>query len=188
MDERLLALAQQAQQRLTNAEPDAGTARAQLHRAVHLLVVRGAQPRDVSAALRLTEQQVHEILEARHPDEGRGGTPRTLLACTFCGRSQHEASKLFVGPGVYICEASVEMAAEVLSSGTAAGIRLGTMSGVPEQDQHVRCSFCGKSRDQVNGMAAMGTDAGGTDSAPAAICTECLSRCQAEQPGGCEVR
>lgn len=188
MDERLLALAQQAQQRLTNAEPDAGAARVDLHRAVRLLVVRGAQSGDVAAALGLSEQQVHEIVQARGAGEGRGDAPRTVLACAFCGRSQHEASKLFVGPGVYICKASVEMAAEVVSSGTAASTRLGTMSPVPEQDQHVRCSFCGKSRDQVTGMAAMSAESGSTDSAPAAICTECLSRCQAEQPGGCEVR
>jgi ClpX C4-type zinc finger len=32
------------------------------------------------------------------------------LACTFCGTSQYEVRKLIAGPGVYICDACVELA------------------------------------------------------------------------------
>ena len=32
------------------------------------------------------------------------------LSCTFCRRSEHEVRKLVAGPGVYICDACVEIA------------------------------------------------------------------------------
>ena len=32
------------------------------------------------------------------------------LTCTFCRRSEHEVQKLVAGPGVYICDACVEIA------------------------------------------------------------------------------
>ena len=39
----------------------------------------------------------------------------------------------------------------------------------------MRCSFCGKYRHQVPGMAASPAETGGK--APAAICSECLDLC-----------
>ena len=108
---------------------------------------------------------------------GREGTPDTDLACTFCGRSQHEVRKLIAGPGVYICDACVELAEGVASSGTAATTQLGAVHAVPEQDRRARCRFCGKNRDQITGLAAMAAETGSEGSGPASICTECLSLC-----------
>jgi hypothetical protein len=42
--------------------------------------------------------------------EGRGRPADPGLACTFCGTSQYEVRKLIAGPGVYICDACVELA------------------------------------------------------------------------------
>jgi len=59
--EELLAEARQAQGRLINAERDAEAACAEFHRAVRRLVVASSSPRDVSAALGRTEQELHEV-------------------------------------------------------------------------------------------------------------------------------
>ena len=109
--------------------------------------------------------------------EGRDRPADPRLACTFCGTSQNEVRKLIAGPGVYICDACVELAQGVVSSGNAANTGLGPVYAVADQDGRVRCRFCDKHRDQVAGMAVMSAEAGGEVSGPAAICDECLSLC-----------
>lgn len=37
------------------------------------------------------------------------------LTCTFCKRSEHQVRKLVAGPGVYICDACVELAHRIVS-------------------------------------------------------------------------
>jgi hypothetical protein len=37
-----------------------------------------------------------------------------LLYCSFCGRSQHEVSKLVAGPAVYICDECVDLCTDVV--------------------------------------------------------------------------
>ena len=116
--------------------------------------------------------------KAAGPDRrGRDRPAGPGLACTFCGTSQYEVRKLIAGPGVYICDACVELARDVLSSGAVAYTRLGAVHAVTDQDGTVRCRFCDKHRDQVTGMAAMSAESGGMISEPAAICNECLSLC-----------
>jgi ATP-dependent Clp protease ATP-binding subunit ClpX len=40
---------------------------------------------------------------------------RSRLACSFCGKSAAEVSKLVAGPRVYICDACVATAARIMS-------------------------------------------------------------------------
>jgi len=101
---------------------------------------------------------------------------RADLACTFCGRRQSKVSKLIAGPHAYICDACVELAERVVTSSAAADTRLGRMHAV-EEDGHALCSFCGKQRGQVTGMAAIPVESSGKFAGPAAICVECLSLC-----------
>jgi ClpX C4-type zinc finger len=174
----LLAQARQSQERMTGGGPGAGAARADFHRVVRVLVSRSSRPGDVAAALGLSEQQVQEIVhEARSSGEGRKDARGALLACTFCGRSQRQVKKLIAGPGIYICGACIDVAADVVGSGAAAGTRPGAMHAVPEQDLQVRCGFCGKQRGQVVGMAAVAAESAGQVPAHAVICTECLALC-----------
>jgi hypothetical protein len=56
-----LAEARQAQERLTHAEHEAEVARGAFHRAVQRLVLHGAQPGDVAAALGLSDQELYEM-------------------------------------------------------------------------------------------------------------------------------
>jgi ribosomal protein L37E len=179
VDEKLLAEARQAQERLNQAEHETEAARAEFRRAVHRLVSHGSRPGDVAAALGLSGQQLHQIVEqAGDLDRaGRGIPPDGGLACSFCGRSQYEVRKLIAGPGAYICDGCVELAQGVVSSGDVATTWLGPVQAVADQDSWVRCRFCGKQRDQVTGLAAMAGETGDEASGPAAICDECLSLC-----------
>jgi hypothetical protein len=65
----------------------------------------------------------------------------------------------------------------VISSGAAASTPRGQMTAAPEQDRLARCSFCGKYRHQVLGMAAFPAELAGKPPAVAAVCTECLDLC-----------
>jgi hypothetical protein len=170
VDEELLAGARRAQQRMIDAERDAAVARAEFHRAVHLLASGSSPPQDVAAALGLTARQLHEIA----PDIGRHD-----LFCSFCGSAQLEVGKLIAGPGAYICDACVGLAGGVASSGEAAGTPQGQLRAVPRQDPRARCSFCGKHRNQLPSLVTL--DAGKPPHdpwGPPTICPECLSLCE----------
>lgn len=178
MDLKALAGARQAQDRLIEAEQHAAASRADFHRAVHRLVVGGSSPRDIAAALGLSEQQLDEAVRVGGSGGGnRGQAPKPALACTFCGRSQREVRKLIAGPGVYICDECVGLARRVVSSRGATATQPGRIRPVLEQDGGTRCHFCGKRRDEVAGMAAMPAESGATLAGPAATCVECLSLC-----------
>jgi hypothetical protein len=179
VDEKLLAEARQAQEWLDHLEHEAEAARAEFHHAVRRLVAAGSRPRDVAAALGLNGQQLHQIVQRAggFEREGRNRPAAPGLACSFCGTSQYEVRKLIAGPGVYICDACVELVQGVISSGSVTNTRLGPVHAVADQDEQVRCRFCDKHRDQVAAMAAMSAEAGGEVSGPAAICDECLALC-----------
>jgi hypothetical protein len=179
VDEKLLAEARQAQERLRHLENEAEVARTEFRRAVHRLVSEGSRPRDVAAALGLSGQQLHQIVRQGGGSEREGPSrpADTGLACTFCGTSQYEVRKLIAGPGVYICDACVELVQGVIGSGGVTNTRLGQVHAVTDQDGQLRCRFCDKHRDQVTGMAAMSAGTGDEASGPAAICDECLSLC-----------
>ena len=64
MDQELLATAKRAAERLIEAEHDAEVARAEFHRAVRRLHLGGASLREMAAALGLSHQRVHQIVES----------------------------------------------------------------------------------------------------------------------------
>src|SRR6266496_374682 len=72
MDENLLAEARRAQERMIDAERDAEAARAEFHRAVRRLHLNGSSLRELAAALGLSHQRVHQIVESA------GGSRRWL--------------------------------------------------------------------------------------------------------------
>jgi hypothetical protein len=171
VDQKLLAVARQAQERLVEADHAAEVARAQFHRAVRRLHLSGASLRELAAALQLSHQRVHQIVETAGGARrwGRRGRLPPELACSFCGRRQRKSRKLVAGPDVYICETCVEMAETVIRTGQAAETALGPLHSVPDTMAQRRCSFCGKRRQQVTGLATADD---------AAICAECLVLCR----------
>jgi hypothetical protein len=183
MTDDLLAEARQAQERLIDAERDVDVARAEFYRAVRRLHLHGASLRELAADLGLSHQRVHQIVEEaggtrRWVRDRRTASPDPgLLACTFCGRPQNKVRKLIAGPGVYICEGCIALAARVLSSGHPADTEFGEISAVPGEQTGVRCTFCGKDRGRVANVAVLPAVTVERTSASATICSECLALC-----------
>jgi ATP-dependent protease Clp ATPase subunit len=111
--------------------------------------------------------------------------PRFFLACSFCGSGQRQVGHLIAGPHVYICDRCVIRAHAVIAGqGQTASTHLATIHQVGDAYEAAQCSFCGKRRYQVAGMAA---------AAPGdnlAVCEECLDLCdeiiseELGEPGG----
>jgi ClpX C4-type zinc finger len=180
MDEELLAAARQAQEQLIEADHAAEVAKAEFHRAVRRLHLSGASLRELAAALNLSHQRVHQIVETAGGARrwGRRGPLPPDLACSFCGRPQRKTRKLVAGPGIYICEKCVETAGAVISSGRAAETALGPLRSIPATMTQQRCSFCGRRRHQVTGLATSSGNPAGKLAGDAAICAECLTLCR----------
>jgi len=179
VDSELLAEARRAQERLIDAERDAEVARAEFHRAVRRLHLHGASLRELAAGLGLSHQRVHQIVESaggsRRWLRREQERPELLLVCRFCGKDHVDVRKLIAGPGVYICDECVGLAKNVITSGEPAITEVGQVEAVPGEEQRARCSFCGKYRHQVPGLAMSSAQ---TDhKVPATVCTECLELC-----------
>jgi ClpX C4-type zinc finger len=178
MDEKLFAEARRAQERMVDAERDAEVARAEFHRAVRRLHLNGSSLRELAAALGLSHQRVHQIVESAGGSRrwGRRRDPRANPACTFCGKPEGRVRDLIAGPHVYICDGCVGLAKRVIGSSDPVRTQVGLITAVPEREKRERCSFCGKYRDQAPGMAALPSRAG--KKAPSvAVCAECLALC-----------
>jgi hypothetical protein len=175
VDAELLEAARAAEARLIDAERAADIARADFHHAVRRLQLAGGSLREIAEALGLSHQRVHQIVEGaggarpwRHVVRRGAGEPGMMLECSFCGKHQKQVRKLIAGPGVYVCNECIEKADRVIATGEVAATPLSAMKSLGEDAATAKCSFCGKRRHQVSGLA--GT-AGG------AICTECLALC-----------
>ena len=169
IDPDLLSEAKIAEAELIEAEHAADVARAEFNRAVRRLQLAGASLREVADALGLSYQRVHQIVKAA------GGSRRWRKAkiprpgpCSFCGRTAEKVKKLIAGPGVYICDRCIPVASQTIATGEPAGPPSAVIEPVAVEDTAEKCSFCGKRRYQVPGLAAAGS---------ARICAECLQLC-----------
>jgi hypothetical protein len=89
-------------------------------------------------------------------------------SCSFCGRTRPDGT--IAGPGGNaICAGCVTLAAGVLSSGDPAATPAATLVPVPAGTAGGGCSFCGKRRERVRGIAAAGQ---------VRICDECVDLCE----------
>lgn len=105
-----------------------------------------------------------------------------MATCSFCGMPAPATGRFVAGNGgIGICADCVATVNGVLETGLAETAPLSAVKPVPADVPGATCSFCGKRRDRVDGLAlAAGTDPGGV-----AICTECLALCSeiiTEQP------
>ena len=55
----------------------------------------------------------------------RAATPKTPMACSFCGKGKDDVKKLVAGPGVYICDECIDLCVEIIDeeSDGPAGVR-----------------------------------------------------------------
>lgn len=180
MDEKLLAAARQAQEQLIEADHAAEVAKTEFHHAVRRLHLSGASLRELAAALHLSHQRVHQIVETAGGGRrwGKRGRLPPDLACSFCGQPQRKTRKLVAGPGIYICAKCVETAESVIRTGQATETALGPLQSVPGDMTHRRCGFCGKRRRQVTGLAAGAGFPAAKPAGDTAICAECLILCR----------
>jgi hypothetical protein len=169
IDADLLSQAKAAEARVIDAEHNAEVARADFHHAVRRLQLEGASLREIAAALGLSHQRVHQIVEAAGGSRRWRKVRAHTGACSFCGRVQQKVRMLITGPGVYICEACILTVEGVVATGIAATTPVATIDLVSEQARAERCSFCGKRRHEVPALASAGD---------VRICTECLHLCQ----------
>jgi ClpX C4-type zinc finger len=170
IEQDLLSEAKIAEADLVEAEHAAEVARAEFHRAVRRLHLAGASLREIATALGLSHQRVHQIVEAAGGSRRwRKGTkvPRPG-PCSFCGLTAEAVKTLIAGPGVYICARCIRVASEAIAAGEPAGPAAATIVPVTEEAIAEKCSFCGKRRYQVPGLAAARS---------ARICAECLDLC-----------
>jgi hypothetical protein len=175
LDLELLKMAREAEVRYVDAERAADIARAEFRHAVRRLHLAGGSLREIAVALHLSHQRVHQIVgEAggarpwRSPLRRGRGKHGDLLECSFCGKTQPQVKRLIAGPGVYICDQCIGKADRVIATGEVAATALSAVKSIGEAATTVKCSFCGKRRYQVSGLAA---------ASQARICTECLALC-----------
>lgn len=182
IDAALLSAARAAEARLVEAERAADLARAEFRYAVRKLHLAGGSLREIGEALKLSHQRVHQIVEEAGGGRGwrgftvggRTGAGGEPLACSFCGKHRKQVGELIAGPGgVYVCDECVVKAGQVIETGKVAATPVSAVKPVPA-DAAAKCSFCGKCRHQVDGLAR----AAGTTTAGVSICTECLALCQ----------
>jgi hypothetical protein len=170
LEPEMFAAASAAEERLIEAEHKAAIARADFQRAVRRLHLSGGSLREIASEFGLSHQRVHQIVEdaggGRHWRKRKDkGEPR---ACSFCGRPQRKSRQLVAGPGVFICESCVTLASGVLSTRRDAETPLSAVVAIGEDRGRERCSFCGKRRHHVAGLASTGD---------VEICSECLTLC-----------
>jgi len=172
LDVDLLNQAKTAEARVIDAEQKADVARAEFHGSVRRLQLAGASLREIAEALGLSHQRVHQIVEAAGGSRRwrkRRVTAGELQSCSFCGRTQKQVKALIAGPGVFICDGCINRVDKALA---ATGRRISTpiaiIQQVSDEARTERCSFCGKRRREVSGMAS---------ASDARICNECLRLC-----------
>ena len=150
LEDHLLLQARDASDRLARSQQAMDDARTDYHQAIRRLHLAGGSLRDIAEALEVSYQRVHQIIQ------GTGGLPDWRrkrpadLACSFCGVSQSDASKLIAGPGVAICDRCVSQSRH---SRTASAVSSG------------ECSFCGASSGALVAGAA------------GRICVSCVDFC-----------
>lgn len=156
LDQPSLAAVRRALTEVAARQRDLAAAEANLHHTIRVLHATGGSLQEIADAVGLSRQRIHQIVKESGGVPGRRRR-RTAgrLACSFCDRSQAEVAKLIAGPDVRICDRCVAAAGQSLAPGLAT----------------LRCSFCGKSGDQVDTLA----DRAG---AASRVCRECLDLCR----------
>jgi ATP-dependent Clp protease ATP-binding subunit ClpX len=63
-----------------------------------------------------------------------GGETKNSLHCSFCGKGQHELSKLIAGPTVYICNECVALCMDIISEENKSSL-MKSPDGIPSPQE-----------------------------------------------------
>ncbi|MBP2474602.1 hypothetical protein JOF53_003474 [Crossiella equi] len=150
-DESLLAAARAAAQRWRAARQATEEAKAAYQQVVRRLHLAGASYREIADALELSHQRVHQLVEAAGGTaDWRPKLPPGTPACGFCATPKQECGRLVAGPGVFICDYCVGLAARVLAEGPVqtARVSLDLAGG------RFECTFCAKPASEAGRLVA----------------------------------
>jgi ClpX C4-type zinc finger len=164
LDEVLLSLAREAATRWSDAQRQAETAKDGYHQAVRRLYLTGASMREIAEALGLSHQRVHQIVEASGGTAGWKPRAGGGMACSFCGATKADITYLIAGPGVYICDACVTLAHQVVQDAESQNRPRTHLDPLPASSP-LACSFCDKTDQRL--IAGPGVR----------ICDQCLEFC-----------
>jgi len=169
LDEGLLRQAREAAARWTGAQHEAELARDAYHQAIRRLHLTGASMREIADALDLSHQRVHQIIESSGGTAGWKPRNKTTadLACMFCGAARADVTYLIAGPGVYICDACVHLARQVVEEADRRDRPRTHLDPLPVTSA-LGCSFCAKTASQVARLIA---------GPGVRICDQCLQFC-----------
>lgn len=168
LDDGLLRQAREAAAHWTDAQRQAELAKDGYHQAIRRLYLTGASMREIAEALDLSHQRVHQIIEATGGTAGWKPRKTTSdLACTFCGATRFDVTCLVAGPGVYICDACVHLANQVVQEADQQNRPRTHLDPLPVTST-LGCSFCDKAGDQVHRLVA---------GPGVRICDQCLQFC-----------
>jgi ClpX C4-type zinc finger protein len=165
LDEGLLREAQAAADGWADAQQQASQAKDAYHQTVRRLYLTGASMREIAEALGLSHQRVHQIIETSGGTAGWKPRSGTGLACSFCGATRSDVKYLVAGPGVYVCEACVALARQVVREADEQNRPRTHLDPLPA-NSGLGCSFCAKT-DGRRLVAGPGVR----------ICDECLEFC-----------
>ena len=172
LDRDLLIRAVGAADRFAAAERQAEMAKADYHHAIRQLHLAGATLREIADELRLSHQRVQQIVQASGGTwwsrVWRGRNVSADMTCSFCGLPPGEVSKLIAGPNVYICDACISVADEVLATQRPASTPRATIHAAAPHSRVV-CSFCRRKR--VPDLKLVGDDEN-------YVCHKCLDLCR----------
>jgi hypothetical protein len=183
IDQALLQQATRAREHFVAAQHEADRAQVSYQHAIRSLHASGASLREIADALGLSYQRVHQIVD---PASGKGALKDAAAGaiCAFCGREDVDARGLIAGPGLFICQRCVDLAAEVLAGARdRCGDGRTTITSVHRADAKARCGFCGKRRSHVEGMVEAPTrpavGKGARRRRPGVrICAACVALCR----------
>jgi hypothetical protein len=183
LDQKLVREAERAKEQFAVAQHAAYRAKVDYHQAIRRLHAAGGSLREIAAALRLSHQRVHQIIdEGAEPTRRRWRRQPERLSgpvgpCSFCGRPRDVCAKLIAGPGVFICDRCVVQATQLATGPAVEGEAAGSMRLEPPGSGAL-CSFCGKAGRQVRHLVASGLSlpAGKFGELPR-ICDTCRDLC-----------
>lgn len=168
--EELLRQARQAAARVADQERELERVKADYFDAIRRVHVAGGSLREIAAALELSHQRIHQIVDGSSGGRSwrrREGRVTTPGLCSFCGRDRSDVGKLIAGPGVHICNLCVPLAQAVhleRAPRNSARTRLELITAA----RGVRCSFCRSRRLQARQLVA---------GVAGWICAACLALC-----------
>ena len=147
----LVAEARRLQERALRRQLRAERATVAFQHAIRRVHASGASIREIAAALGISHQRVHQILDAA---SGKGALkrPRARVICNLC--TEHiEPERAVAGPGVYICAGCVQCGRRLLVSPASATAQDESTGPLALDGGKGTCAFCGRSASALQPLA-----------------------------------